>query len=72
MFSKKGKQIQEEMRAKVPLLLEEVKKRVADGRETFDNAVETVVGEWERSKKILGESAEPIKKELRRHVSRRG
>ena len=59
------------MRAKAPLLLEEVKKRVADGRETFDNAVETVVGEWERAKKILGESAEPIKKELRRRQVRK-
>ncbi len=69
-FSKKGKAIKKEIQAKLPTIMKEAKSRYKAGKKTLDQVVDEVVEEWKHAKKVMGETAAPLKREVKRRMKK--
>lgn len=67
-FTKKGKAIQKEMKEKLPQLTAEVRMRYEKGRRALDDVVDEVVEEWRTAKRLMEETAAPLKAEIKRRM----
>ncbi len=64
--TKKGKAIRDELKKNIPQILKEIETRCASGKQTFDEVVEEVVGEWDNARKLMKETIAPLKREIKR------
>lgn len=70
LFTKKGQEIQDEVKKKLPDIKKEIKTRYDKGRKTMDEVIDEVVDEWKGAQKIMDESVAPIKKEIKKRMKK--